>query len=87
MIVYHATSELNFKKTMDEGILFGKRNAPSRCTYFSINKTDCSKYGEIVLSVNITDLSNSNYHKECWQFRYYDPIDIINIIEIEERNV
>lgn len=83
-IFYHATSKENWEKIKKENILFGVRNAPSRCTYLSTTIKDCEQYGEVILKV----LYDPNLHKDennwcedCWQIRVYEPIEL-NDIEI-----
>ena len=87
MLFYHGTSEENWLKIQEEGILFGKRDfGISRCTYLAkkINEARC--YGKVILSVEydpFLDKDNNNYIEGCWQFRVYSPISIDNVKRIE----
>lgn len=82
MIWYHGTSEDNWRKIQEEGVLWGIRDG-SRCTYLADRMEEAYCYGRIVLLIEynpgwLTD----NYVAECWQIRVYDPIPISNIIRL-----
>lgn len=80
---YHATSEPNWQKIQEEGILWGVRNAPSRCTYLAKNVLDVvdGKYGEVILEVEFDPKNDkpNNYQPDAWQCRVYSPIPISRI--------
>lgn len=76
---YHSTSKENWKKIQKENILWGIRNAPSRCTYLAFNMEDVSdKYGDVLLEVEFDPSKHipNNYDPEAWQVRVYCPIDL-----------
>ena len=73
---YHSTSTEKWGKIQCEGVLFGVRNAPSRCTYLAINTKDCPE-NDILLEVEYNPFVNphkNNYINNCWQCRVYEPI-------------
>ena len=79
MIFYHGTSKENWEQIQKEGILFGKRNAPSRCTYLAVDIEEARQYGDILLEVEYDPMahpSENNYISDCWQIRVYEPISI-----------
>lgn len=52
MFFYHGTTEENWKRIQEEGVLFGIREfAKSRCTYLTIDIDEARQYGEILLQV------------------------------------
>ena len=80
MIFYHGTSLDNWKKIQREGVLWGIRKAPSRCTYLAVDREDVKRYGDIVLQVEYTPkVRDDNYFDGCWQCRVYVPITLKNI--------
>lgn len=82
MIFYHSTTKENYEKILKEGVLFGERNTPSRCTYLAVNKEDAIGYGEILLEVEYNPFENrcqNNFNPESWQLRVYEPISINNV--------
>ena len=82
MKFYHGTSKDIWEKIKSEGVLFGVRNAPSRCTYLSVDIEEAKCYGEIVLEVDYNPILNThknNYIDGCWQLRVYEPILIENV--------
>lgn len=82
MIFYHGTTEENWQKIQQEGILWGIRNTPSRCTYLAIERKHTEQYGCVILGVEYDPVGhsqNNNYVDGCWQFRVYDPIPIEHI--------
>ncbi len=77
MIFYHGTSEENWEKIKQEGVLFGERGTPSRCTYLAIERQEAEKYGKVVLQVDYDPFVHpefNNYITDCWQIRVYEPI-------------
>ena len=60
MIWYHGTSQENWKKIQEEGVLFGKRyirdingniKELSRCTYLTQDIAEAALYGDVVLEI------------------------------------
>ena len=83
MTWYHATTESGWKNIQAEGVLWGIRNAPSRCTYLARSIVDAQKYGTILLEVEWDPADGvNNYTDGCWQMREYNPIPICNIREV-----
>ena len=86
MIFYHGTSEENWDKIKQEGILFGERETPSRCTYLATTIEEAEMYGEVVLRVEYEPSKHpkeNNYAEGCWQVRVYEPIEINQISRIK----
>ena len=55
MIFYHGTSQENWDKIQKEGVLWGIRNAPSRCTYLAVEKKHAvahRKPNDVVLKID-----------------------------------
>ncbi len=78
MLMYHGTTAEKWAKIQEEGVLWGVRNAPSRCTYLAALLVDAKGYGDIVLEVDFdpkTDTPN-NFHPDSWQCRVYVPIPL-----------
>lgn len=85
MIFYHGTSEENWNRIQQEGILFGNRGTPSRCTYLATDKEEAMKYGPIVLQVQYDPAihpRDNNYIEGCWQVRVYEPIPLTDVEKI-----
>ena len=86
MKFYHGTSEDNWNKIQEEGILFGKRElAKSRCTYLTTNINEAKQYGEVLLQVDYDPSEHpdmNNYCDGCWQCRVYEPIALTSITEL-----
>ena len=87
MKMYHATTPENWESIKLEGMLWGIRNAPSRCTYLAteLKYVIDGKYGNIILEVDFDptiDIPN-NYQVDAWQCRCYAPIPISRINRIE----
>ncbi len=58
-----------------EGVLWGKRDAPSRCTYLARDRREAAKYGEVRAVVyQPQGMPCDNYVPGCWQLRVYVPI-------------
>ena len=79
---YHATDQQAFDKIKQEGVLWGIRNAPSRCTYLGDSLNNVIGYGTIILQVHYDPTINpkeNNYKEGCWQMRVYEPIPKKNI--------
>lgn len=61
MIFYHGTTEENWHKIQEEGILYGRRfivdkqghpiKEVSRCTYLVLDLEEAKQYGEVVLEI------------------------------------
>ena len=84
---YHGTSKANWEKIKKEGVLWGKRNAPSRCTYLTPSKDEAKHWGEVVLEVEYDPTKGiNNYCKDCWQFRVYDPIPLKDVKKLKVRH-
>lgn len=82
MIFYHGTSTENWQMIKQEGLLWGKRDAPSRCTYLAENVNEAAVYGDVVLEIeyNPTDSKYcNNWSEGCWQHREYNPIPLTNV--------
>ena len=99
MIFYHGTSEENWKKIQEEGILFGKKyirdrngnlhQSMIRCTYLDRDKMNALSYGRVLLKVEYNPHKHplkNDYNKELSQFIVYEPIPIKYIQRIEESN-
>ena len=85
MRLYHGTSSEAWQEIQQEGVLWGRRNAPSRCTYLATNVEDAKVYGKIILAINYTPGSlTDNWVDGCWQVRVYDPLPIILVERIGE---
>lgn len=86
MIFYHGTTEENWKRIQEKGVLFGVREfAKSRVTYHATDIDEAKQYGEVLLQVEYNPLEHqdmNNYVDGCWQIRVYEPIKIENIIRI-----
>lgn len=83
-IYYHGTSKENWKRIQEEGILYGVRDAPSRCTYLTPMKDEARRYGDVLLEVKYKPNGiDDNYYDGCWQFRVYTPILLkdINLVK------
>lgn len=85
MIFYHGTSVESWKKIQEEGVLFGRIEAPSpkyhpsRCTYLATDIAEAKCYGDVVLKVEYNPFINkkmNNYVEGCWQVRVYEPIPL-----------
>ena len=76
MKFYHGTSEDNWNKIQEEGVLFGVRKfAKSRCTYLTTDISEAKQYGEVILQVEYDPLEHpdmNNYANGCWQLRVYE---------------
>lgn len=83
MKFYHGTSEDNWNKIQEEGVLFGVRKfAKSRCTYLTTDINEAKQYGEVLLQVDYDPLEHpdmNNYIDGCWQLRVYEPIPLISV--------
>ncbi len=82
MKFWHGTSEETWAKVQAEGVLWGVRNAPSRCTYLATDRDEASSYGPVVLEVEYDPQAfgaKNNYGPDVWQVRVYDPIPLANI--------
>lgn len=82
---YHATTPDRWTEIQREGVLWGKRNAPSRCTYLARKPEDAKPYGEVLLEVSFdpdTHIPN-NFSPDCWQCRVYHPIPLSQVRAIK----
>lgn len=80
LVWYHGTTNDALKKIQQEGVLFGVRNTPSRCTYLAAELSTAKQYGDVILQVNYNPSGgDNNYCDDCWQMRVYEPIPIKNI--------
>lgn len=85
MIFYHGTTKEKWAEIQEEGVLWGVRNAPSRCTYLTPMIEEARCYGEIVLRVDYDPLEgDNNYVGGCWQHREYFPIALDQVILVGE---
>lgn len=76
--MYHGTSEQAWAAIQEEGVLWGIRDAPSRCTYLATERQEAAQHGPVVLAVKFDpqiDAPN-NYIDGAWQCRVYSPIPI-----------
>jgi len=76
MIFYHSTSILNWDKIQSEGVLWGVRDAPTRCTYLALEAKDCPD-DDVLLEVEYDPQVNpekNNYNEKSWQCRVYEPM-------------
>lgn len=89
MKFYHGTSQDNWSKIQEEGILFGKRElAKSRCTYLTTDINEAKQYGEVLLQVDYDPAEHpdmNNYFDGCWQCRVYEPIALTSITELSRK--
>ena len=80
LVWYHGTTDEVLNKIKQEGVLFGVRNTPSRCTYLASELSTAKEYGDVILQVNYNPAEgDNNYCDDCWQMRVYEPIPIKNI--------
>jgi RNA:NAD 2'-phosphotransferase (TPT1/KptA family) len=87
MIFYHGTSKENWQSIQQEGLLWGIRNTPSRCTYLASDLQEAVKYGEIILQIDYEPSAKeycNNWCEGCWQHREYEPIQLSNIIVFDK---
>lgn len=85
-IWYHGTSIETWEAIQKEGVLWGLRGGPSRCTYLAADLEEAKCYGEVVLEIiynPLEDKGNNNYIENCWQMRVYSPISLENIRRIQ----
>ncbi len=92
MKFYHGTSQENWEKIQAEGVLWGVRNAPSRCTYLAIKPEQAERFGAGVLLE--VEYEPDNYRKDevgnvhnhwgegCWELRVYEPITLSKVRRI-----
>ena len=50
LVWYHGTTNDALKKIQQEGVLFGVRNTPSRCTYLAAELSTAKQYGDVILT-------------------------------------
>ena len=85
MTFYHSTTEENWGKIKAEGLLWGERGTPSRCTYLAIEKEHTLAHGDVLLQVDYDPSVNAqrnNYIEGCWQLRVYEPIPLSSVWRI-----
>lgn len=89
MKFYHGTSEDNWNKIQEEGVLFGVREfAKSRATYLTTDINEAKQYGRVILQVEYNPLEHpdmNNYVDGCWQLRVYEPIALASITELSRK--
>jgi len=70
-----------WRKIQGEGILWGMRSAPSRCTYLTPLIEEARRYGDVVLEVKYdpTTEGKNNYFPDEWQHREYNPIPLSKV--------
>jgi len=74
---YHGTTPEKWALIQREGVLWGERGTPSRCTYLAADKKEASSYGSVVLEVEYEPKSGTdNWIPDCWQIRVYSPIPL-----------
>jgi hypothetical protein len=98
MIFYHRTTEENWKKIREEGVLWGIEFYPGgrqRYRYTYLSPEDAGEsYGQVLLEVNYEPKREDfgikhNYGFDpppgeyCWQFSVFEPIDIRSIKRIK----
>ena len=78
VVWYHGTSQEAWAQIQQEGVLWGRRNAPSRCTYLCDTPEEAAEHGGVVLEVEWFPSAAGlhNYAPGCWQVRTYDPIPL-----------
>jgi len=84
MKFYHGTSLESWGKIQKEGVLWGIRNAPSRCTYLASAREE-AKQDEVMLEVDYDPTEGcwcNNWFSEEWQHREYEPIPLSKISEV-----
>lgn len=84
---YHGTTSEFWAIIQKEGVLWGRQDGPSRCTYLAADKEEAACYGNIVLEVEYVPGSGTdNYVPDCWQMRVYDPIplDRVKVVSDED---
>jgi hypothetical protein len=76
--MYHGTTEEKWVQICQEGVLWGVRNAPSRCTYLTPMIDEARKYGEVLIEVQFNPELHQphNYIEGCWQCRVYAEIPL-----------
>jgi RNA:NAD 2'-phosphotransferase (TPT1/KptA family) len=85
---FHGTSQEKYQEIIKEGFIWGKRDAPSRCTYLTPDAIEAQQYGDVVLKIDYEPYSEkycNNYTEGCWQVREYNPIPISKILEAKVR--
>lgn len=94
MVFYHGTTEENWQRIQEEGILYGRRfftdgetvREVSRCTYLAVDVEEAKEYGNVILQVEYNPFKHkkmNNYIEGCWQVRVYEPIPLSNVRRIE----
>lgn len=94
MVFYHGTTEENWQRIQEEGILYGRRfftdgetvREVSRCTYLAVDVEEANEYGNVILQVEYNPFKHkkmNNYIEGCWQVRVYEPIPLSNVRRIE----
>jgi hypothetical protein len=91
ILMFHGTD--SWEDIQKEGILWGKRNAPSqhtpsRCTYLADKPEEAARYGSVVLAVGFRpqeDVPN-NWNPGAWQCRVYAPIPLDRVkVDLSEQ--
>lgn len=84
LIFYHGLTKEKWQQTIKQGYLLHNRNT-SPVVYLATTKEEALCYGEVLLEVKYNPHKNpneNNYHKDCWQFRVYEPIELKNVKEV-----
>ena len=85
MTFFHGTSEQRWVAIQREGVLWGIRNAPSRCTYLACREEEAATYGGVVLRVEYEPGGGiDNYCEGCWQLRVYTPIPLSAVTRVPQ---
>ena len=98
MKFYHGTTEENWERIVDEGVLYGRRyivdgetrnpiTELERCTYLAVDPEEANNYGDVLLEVEYNpykkDARCNHFEEGCWQLRVYEPIEIKNIKRVK----
>lgn len=84
MTFWHGCSVDAWAAIQAEGVLWGRRNAPSRCTYLATDQAEAREHGEVLLRVEYEPGSGTdNYVEGCWQVRVYDPIPLEQVRRVD----
>ena len=101
MTFYHGTSEDNWNKIQEEGILFGRRfvvdgngkpiKECDKCTYLSVEPEEANNYGDVLLEVEYNPNKEGSRHNRfddtCWQIRVYEPIPIESVKRVKIQDI
>lgn len=80
MKMYHGTSHDIWNEIAKEGVIWGVRNAPSRCTYLTPDRDEAEQYGPIIIEIDYDPTEGKNNWQEgAWQCREYEPIPLSKV--------